>query len=152
MPTVKEAFMYSEHDAAAKLSLRARLAIANSLIALLDTDTSLTLLEQARAATKFYAVTEDPDAPKIMCWAVVQHYHDNFTQPAVELGCVTKEQAKDLANAIAKYEGAHADRKGWKHDSYVVETREVDADWIVREEMTGAKYIELYHARLGCLR
>jgi hypothetical protein len=152
MPTVKEAFMYSAHDDVTKLPLRARLAIANSMITLLDTDTTLTILEQARASAKLYAATEDADAPKILCWAVVQHYHDGFAQPVVELGCVTKEQAEDLANAIAKYEGAHADRKGWKHDSYVVEKHEVEPDWIVREEMTGAKYVELYHARLGCLR
>jgi hypothetical protein len=152
MPTVKEAFMYSAYDDAAKLPLRARLAIANSMIALLDSDTSLSVLEQARAAAKFYAVTEDTSAPQVVCWVVVRHYHDGFSAPVVELGCVTEEQALDLAKAIAAYEGAHADRKGWKRDRYEVEKREVDADWIAREELTGAKYIELYHARLGCLR
>ena len=152
MPTVKEAFMYSAHDDVAKLPLRASLAIAHSMITLLDTDTTLTPLEKARAAAKLFAATEDADAPKVLCWAVVQHYHSNWGQPVVELGCVTKEQAEDLAVAITKYEGDHADRKGWRHDIYVVEEREVDADWIIREEMTGARYIELYHARLGCLR
>lgn len=152
MPTVKEALMYSEHDDAAKLPLRARLAIANSMITLLDSDTSLSTMEQARAAAKFYAVTEAADAPKVVCWAVVQHYHSSFTEPNVELGCVTEEQALDLAKAIDAYEGAHSDRKGWKRDRYVIEKREVDADWIVREGLTGAQYTELYHARLGCLR
>jgi hypothetical protein len=150
MPAVKEAFMYSEHDDAAKLPLRTRLAMANSMITLLDADTTLTTLEQARVSAKLYAVIKE--APKVTCWAVMQHYHDDFTVPVVELGCVTKAQAADLASAIAEYEGEHADRKGWKRDRYEVEKHAVDADWIVREGLTGAEYTELYHARLGCLR
>jgi hypothetical protein len=152
MPTVKEAFMYSEHAAAAKLPLRSRLAITNSLFSLLDEDSTLTTLDQARAAAKLYAVTEDPDAPTVVCWAVVQRYHDGFAEPVVELGCVTKEQADDLARAIADYEGDRADRKGWKRDHYEVQKRAVEPEWIVREGLTGTAYIELYHARLGCMR
>lgn len=153
-PTLAEAFMPSEYAHAAKLPLHMRLKCAASLLELLESDTTLTTGERVRASAKVQAYLPAEDVPDVVCWAVVHRYAPGgiLTTPRVELGCVKKAQAEDLAAAIYTYERAYAERKKWLVDNYTVDKRTVDPAWIVREDLTGAEYVKLHEARFGAFR